>query len=121
MTLPRYGWSIDRIAVHLPFQQCMIMHSFGMHAVGMLVLPEGMHTEMHGVQGGMLHWVLRVEHLAQHLGHLPFPAPDHQCTAVECTPAGDLFVGCHDGAVWHMPVSALPSAPRLSIPLPHIM
>lgn len=62
------------------------------------------------MQSGMLHWVLRVEHLSQHQGRLPFDSSQQQCSAVECDTSGGVLVGCQDGTVWHVPVCCLQTA-----------
>ena len=61
---------------------------------------------MWGVQGGLLQWVLRLEHLSQFAGHLPpaMLAGDASSTALECDGTGGVFIGGSDGSVWHLQV-----------------
>lgn len=57
------------------------------------------------VQGCLLQWVLRLDHLSQFDWPLPLPLEGAQCTAVECDTSAGVLLGTSAGAVWHLPVS----------------
>ena len=61
------------------------------------------------LQGSLLQWVLRLEHLSQFVWPLPpelglGPGIGAQCSAVQCDADAGIFLGSSTGAVWHLPV-----------------